>query len=672
MSDVGRREALVGRAHRWTTEAIRVQGASSVGRGLAIVAALLGVSWMVSYLLGGAGRVPPHWFYVPILVAGARFGLAGAAATGVLAGLIAGPLLPLDVATGTAQQPLDWAGRLGFFLGIGLVMGAIIVRLKASLERELALTREQSDFALGQSKQRTHTIIETAHEAVVGMDATGRIIDWNRAAEATFGWSKEEATGRIWADTLIPERHRDAHRKGLEDFLTTGQGPALNTRMEVEALHREGHEFPVELTISALRVGGSVSFIAFVHDITERKKVEEALRSAKADAERAREEAEHANLAKSDFLSRISHELRTPLNAILGFAQLLEMDELTSEQHQATEHVIKGGRHLLELINEVLDISRIESGQLGLSLEPVRVADVVRDCIDLIRPLAQERGIELRVELSGDTSCEHVSADRQRLGQVLLNLLSNGVKYNVDKGVVTVTSTRVTGDRLRLGVIDTGPGIRPEEVHLLFTPFERLGADQTTVEGTGLGLALCKRLVDAMGGEMLVDTTTGKGTTFWVELTTATPPVTEEVGQLAPEEVGVPVTGLRTVLYVEDNLSNFELIERVLARRPNVELIPAMTGDLGLDLARQHVPDLILLDLHLPDVRGDEVLVRLRTDPKTSHIPVLVLSADATPGEIKRLLASGAEDYLTKPLDVPSFLRALDRIFEQRDLQRSP
>lgn len=378
----------------------------------------------------------------------------------------------------------------------------------------------------------------------------------------------------------------------------------------------------------------------------------------------ARRAADEANLAKSAFLSRMSHELRTPLNGILGFAQLLQLDDLREDQRESTDQIVKGGNRLLELINEVLDISRIESGTVRLSLEPVLVGDVVGDAIELIRPVANDRGIRLRSELTADTSEAYVIADRQRLGQVVLNLLSNAVKYNVQQGSVSVSAGKTDG-RLRIGVTDTGPGIPDEKIPLLFTPFERLGAEQTNVQGTGLGLTLSKNLVEAMGGTVHVDTMMGEGTTFWVELKIADAPPPKEQPTVA-EAVARPASSGK-ILYIEDNLSNLRLIERVLSRRGDVELISAMTGALGLELAQQHIPNLVLLDLQLPDLQGDTVLARLRRDPRTASIPVVILSADATPGEIERLREAGANEYMTKPVDVPEFLSLVDRILAPRE-----
>jgi signal transduction histidine kinase/CheY-like chemotaxis protein len=378
---------------------------------------------------------------------------------------------------------------------------------------------------------------------------------------------------------------------------------------------------------------------------------------------RAREAAEEANRSKSEFLSRMSHELRTPLNAVLGFAQLLEVEELGDANHDSVRQIIRGGRHLLDLINEVLDITRIETGAFQLSPEPVLVSEALADVTALTGPLASQAGVHL---VSGSSSrCNvHVLADRQRLNQILLNLISNAIKYNRPGGTVSVTCEPGDGATLRIGVHDTGPGIRPEHIDLLFTPFERLGAEQTTVEGTGIGLALSRRLAEAMGGTLDVDTTPGQGSTFWLTLPVVEAPVDryERLHGGVTEPAAAPGRPIRTVLYIEDNLANLRLVERILASDPSVELVAAMQGRLGVDLAREHRPALILLDLHLPDLSGDEVLRQLRDDPATRGIPVAILSADATPGQVRRLLAEGAHSYLTKPLDVAELRQLVETV----------
>ena len=382
--------------------------------------------------------------------------------------------------------------------------------------------------------------------------------------------------------------------------------------------------------------------------------------------------AENANRAKSEFLSRMSHELRTPLNAVLGFSQILEFDPLSEEQAKSVGHIQRGGRHLLDLINEILDITQIETGQMSFSPESVLVSDVVTDATELVRPLAEERSVHL---LSADRSaCNHyIFADRQRLKQILLNLLGNGIKYNRQGGSVSISCFQPTRGRLRIQVTDTGPGIAREDYALLFTPFERLGAEQTTVEGTGIGLALSRRLAEAMGGTIDVESTVGRGSTFWVEFPLVEGPVERYErtdGQANGGTRDMDASGSPTVLHIEDNLSNVDLVEKVLEQRPEVRLIPAMQGRLGLELARQHRPMLILLDLNLADVPGDEVLQRLREDPATAGIPVAIVSADAMPRQVQRLLSSGASAYLTKPIEVPKLLMLVDEALAARAAAR--
>ena len=381
------------------------------------------------------------------------------------------------------------------------------------------------------------------------------------------------------------------------------------------------------------------------------------------DERKAREAAEAADRSKSEFLSRMSHELRTPLNAVLGFAQLLELDELTDPQQESVDQIVKGGRHLLELINEVLDISRIETGTLALSPEPVLVRDVIAETLSLMRPLADHRHIRLVADPVADRET-HVLTDRQRLKQILLNLVANAVKYNHEAGTVSVSCEQTADNRLRITVTDTGPGIRAENLDLLFVPFERLGAERGEVEGAGVGLALSRRLAEAMGATLDVASTYGQGSRFWMELSIVEGPVEqyERLHEQPTASTDTPITPpveRNKVLYIEDNLSNIRLVERVLARRDDVEVIPATQGRLGLALARDHQPKLVLLDLHLPDMDGDEVLRQLRQDPLTSTIPVVMLSADATAGQIERLLAMGATAYLTKPLEVRDLLDLL-------------
>ncbi len=385
--------------------------------------------------------------------------------------------------------------------------------------------------------------------------------------------------------------------------------------------------------------------------LTRSRELEDANRALRA-----------ANEAKSEFLSRVSHELRSPLNAVLGFGELLSLGEITAEQREWVSMMLKAARHLLLLLDDVLDISRIEARKLSLSMEAVPVGSLLADSVELVRPLSMSRGVRLD-PAPGLESNLYVQADHQRLRQVLLNLLSNAIKYNHPAGNVAITADGRPGDRLRISVIDTGRGIAEGDIDRLFTPFERLDAAKAGFEGTGLGLALSRQLIEAMGGTTGVTSRHGEGSVFWIELPTTEPVA---VSQLAIERDAIvgsrPYTTPKTVLYVEDMVENLLLVEQILKQRPSTTVIPAMLAEVALDLARQHRPDLILLDLHLPDMPGEKVLSRLRADPATSGIPVVILSADATQHQISRLLANGAAAYLTKPISVRTLLETADSV----------
>ncbi|MGA2928996.1 MAG: ATP-binding protein, partial [Solirubrobacteraceae bacterium] len=412
-------------------------------------------------------------------------------------------------------------------------------------------------------------------------------------------------------------------------------------------VHALGHADPA-------RPGG---YLGTVQDVTRQRRAErERLELLEASAR-----AESANRAKSEFLARMSHELRTPLNAIIGFSQLLQLEGLEPRLSEDIGHILTAGNHLLALVNEVLDLARIESGQITISPEPVALANTVHDALALLAPIARERHVSLGIDTDGLADDGHVHADRNRFKQVLLNVLSNAIKYNRPGGRVDI-SFQITEARVRTMIADTGIGIAPEHLDKLFEPFERLGAERTDVDGTGLGLALSKGLIEAMGGTIEVQSTVGVGTTFVIDLAAAQRPTAERqpsLGDQALGELGGPDARPQLILYIEDNLSNLTLVERILERRVSVELISAMQGTLGLELARQHRPDLVILDLHLPDMPGSEVLTRLKADPSTREIPVIVLTADASGRQAERVRQLGAIDYLTKPLDVSKFIEII-------------
>jgi two-component system sensor histidine kinase/response regulator len=498
---------------------------------------------------------------------------------------------------------------------------------------------------------------EIFEEAPIGIAVVG-LDEQFRQANATFcqmlDYSEQELLARSPIDLTHPEDTELSRTLARQMLSSEG-----SHRVEKRYLRKNGEVLWAMRTGCVVRdgLGNPRHFLIMIEDISERKSSEDALR-------RAKEAADDANRAKSEFLSRMSHELRTPLNAILGFGQLLDRQNPTDVQRSRISHITSAGRHLLDLINEVLDISRIEAGRMELSVEAVPLRLVLAETLDLIRPMAADRRIELSAPDDLDNDW-HVLADRQRLKQVLLNVLSNSVKYTPLAGTVAVSAAFSGKDVIRLVVSDTGAGIPKEKLSRLFTPFDRLGAEHSDVQGTGLGLALSRRLMDAMGGSIGVESDLGRGSTFWIELPSVASPLQRSA--LRPSERGAEGKGpattqqQRTVLYVEDNLSNLTLVEQIIAEQPALKLITAMRGKVGLDLAARHSPDLILLDLHLPDIPGWEVLAGLRANKQTRDIPIIVISADATSGQIERLMAAGANQYLTKPLDVDRFVSVLDQ-----------
>jgi signal transduction histidine kinase len=412
---------------------------------------------------------------------------------------------------------------------------------------------------------------------------------------------------------------------------------------------------------------GELAYIIHrVEDVTEFVRLSE--RGTEQEAEiylrgqelqRLNKELESADRAKNEFLSRMSHELRTPLAAIMGFSELLALSDLDERRREWAGTILKAGQHLLKLVDEVLDISRIEAGELSLSVEAVPIAPLLDDAIELIEPLADGRRVEIHAPELAEGS-GYVQGDNQRLKQVVINLLSNAVKYNREGGEVRIAVDGADSDRVRIGVSDTGPGIDRESLAKLFTPFERLDCGPQ-VQGTGLGLAVSRSLVEAMGGTLTVESTPGEGSTFTIELARGEPIAVAEAGTEERELIAERIyDGERRLLYIEDTVANVRLVEQILESRPSVRLLPAGMGRLGLELAAEHRPDLILLDLHLPDIGGEEVLARLRSDDRSREIPVVILSADATDRSRSPLLENGARAYLTKPIGVRNLLGVVD------------
>ncbi|WP_168044635.1 ATP-binding protein [Ectothiorhodospira sp. PHS-1] len=668
---------------------------------------------------------------------------------------------------------------------------------------------------LERSRALMRSITESARDAIILMAPGGRVAFWNPAAEALFGYSREEAVGQNLHDMIVPGGLPGIKRRKLVNIERSGCGTAMGRTLELQARCKDDREITVELSLSSLHLDTGWHALGILRDVTDRKQAERRLmklteclssmgpdfddnvrkitqlcgelfgsdaafynrlvagrlcslghwnrppdlpleddpeghvchaliqdaglecliiedlerspyvetdpairryglkayfghkvhcqgkavgslcvvfaRNCRpsdeevrlltllaaalgAEEERhlamqqwheAKERAEQANRAKSEFLSRMSHELRTPMNAVLGFSQLLEADPvLGEEQRDNVREILRGGRHLLELINEILDLSRLEAGKIELSLEPVAMASVLTECVMLLRPLADERRIHLHL------NCPEghvVMGDRIRLKQVLINLMSNAIKYNRPEGGEVWLETRqdTVAETIRVSVADTGPGIDPARLDELFEPFNRLGQDDdgSITEGTGIGLSIALRLTELMGGRIEAEPRPGGGSVFWFEL-----PVALEAPSpgASTGNDGAPHSsrddGLHhCVLHVDDNPANLRLVTQILARYPGIRLLQAPSADLGLALARSHRPDLIILDINMPGMDGYRMLECLRTDVQTASTPVFALTANATQRDVIRGKAAGFDEYLTKPLDIPAFVSLLDR-----------
>jgi PAS domain S-box-containing protein len=512
--------------------------------------------------------------------------------------------------------------------------------------------RTRLEGASAERQRLLETIVQASPDIVTILDHAGQVREVSLASARILGYDigdpvHDELEALVHADD-IPTIYREYAQ------LLTLESTSLDLRYRVR--HANGHWVTLDSRGQSIvgEDGRAVGALVMSRDITEDLVFEAELLTAVGVAERA-------SLAKSEFLSRMSHELRTPLNSVLGFAQLLDMDDLSDQQEQAVGHILRAGRHLLNLIDEVLDIARIESGHLDLSVEPVLVLDVLGDAVDLARPMAEHRDVHLSVDAGSCAPGTYVLADRQRLLQVLLNLLSNATKYNTRTGRVDVSVARTEDGRARLSVTDTGPGIRAEDLDRVFEPFDRLGAERSGAEGTGIGLTLSKHLVERMGGEIAVQSTVAVGSTFSVLLPLTAVPDEFEV-TVAARSDEPRLGGALRILHVEDNLDNLALVEQILARHDEVELIAVTLGGLAVELARRHRPDVILLDLHLPDMSGIDVLGRLQTDPLTTAIPVVVVSADATAERMECFDVAPVAAFLTKPIDVRELLRVIESV----------
>ncbi|MFP5384412.1 MAG: ATP-binding protein [Gammaproteobacteria bacterium] len=502
-----------------------------------------------------------------------------------------------------------------------------------------------------------------------------RFVACNDAAIHTLGYTSREDFLNVHPSKLSPPRQPD----GMDSFVKAEQMMAEAVdkgihRFEWVHSRADGSTFFAEVTLSSVTIAGQPALYCVWRDVTARKDAERELERHRQHLEKlvqertkelldAKEIAERANAAKSEFLSSMSHELRTPLNAIIGFAEILEYDnnKLGTDHQDFVKEILTAGHHLLDLINDVLDLARIESGRVDLSMESVDLAGLGEECRHLIQPIANKAGLRLIVEIAPDVV---VFADRVRLKQALLNLLSNAIKYNRPDGKVRLTVASGATGRWRISVTDTGPGIAPERIQELFQAFNRLGAEAGVIEGTGIGLNITRRLVEMMGGKMGVDSTPGIGSTFWLELAAGQTPGISAVhkavgtGNLSTRK---RQDGVRAqVLAIDDNPANLKLLAQVMALREHVHLFSAHTPELGVELARTLRPDLILLDINMSRMNGYQVLEVIKADASLKDTPVIAITANALPRDIERGKAAGFTDYLTKPLDIRHLLETID------------
>jgi len=512
-------------------------------------------------------------------------------------------------------------------------------------------------------------ILTSRNFSIIATDEQGIIQLFNVGAERMLGYTADEVIDRVRPSDLHDAQEVLARSVALSKEFGTPiaagfEALAYKASRDIEDIYeltyvrKDGSRLPALVSITALRSseGALIGYLLIGTDNSARKRVE-------AELIEAMEVADKANRAKTEFISGMSHELRTPLNAILGFAQLMSTGNPlpTPSQKRNLDQILKAGWYLLELINEILDLALIESGTATLSREPVSLVEVLQECRAMIEPQAQKRGIAMTFPDFGQPC--FVQADRTRLKQVLINLLFNAIKYNRPGGTVSITANEIAGKAIRISVRDTGAGLTAPQLAQLFQPFNRLGREGTVEEGTGIGLVVTKRLVGLMAGTIGAESEIGTGSVFWIELgLTGAPkysvraPEREAVAR-PPLPAGLP---LRTVLYVEDNPANLELVEQLIARRPELRLLSAAEGNLAIEFAKAYQPEIILMDINLPGISGIEAMAILRADPATSHIPIVALSANAVPRDVEKGLEAGFFNYLTKPIKVNEFMDALD------------
>lgn len=535
--------------------------------------------------------------------------------------------------------------------------------------KDMSRRVEQHRHELKESEEHLSILFSNIIDGLITIDSKGIITEANPSALSIFCYSEKELLGQN-INILMNESLAVDHDRGLQTYISDQPSRIIGITRELSAKRKDGTEFPIELSVCEIEQKGEGQkyFTGTVRDITERKETEAALIDA-------RKLAEEANHAKSEFLSRMSHELRTPMNAILGFAQLMESDPdkiLSESQKESTKHILKAGWHLLELINRVLDLARIEADEFEMSIETFNVSDVVNESVDLIMPLAEEKKVQLINEIKTHRSV-YIRADKIRMKQVMINLISNAVKYNFEGGEVRLFYD-VDEGRLRINVMDTGKGINKEQETLLFKPFERLGAENK-IEGTGIGLVITRQLVELMDGEIGYECRPGAGCLFWVEFNAAErvrvissidDPSTQstEPGRRIADKV-------RTMLYIEDDPASIKVIETFIGQHTDLELMTAPTAEFGLGIARVHHPDIILMDINLPGMSGIEAVAKLQSYEETKNIPVIALSANAMRDDIRKGDEAEFLMYLTKPINIQKFMEAIESVMDMEKAEKN-
>jgi len=537
------------------------------------------------------------------------------------------------------------------------VIGYLLIGTDNTARKLVEAKQALLDQRLRDQQFYTRSLIESNIDPLITTDPLGIISDVNQQMEALTDCTRDELIGSPFKNHFTdPERAAAAITRVLREGKVTNY--------ELTARARGGKETVVSYNVTTFhdRERKLQGVFAAARDITERKLFEHTLQENYVELENAKALAEKANLAKSEFLSSMSHELRTPLNAVLGFAQLMASDTPppTAAQKLSIDQILQAGWYLLHLINEILDLAMIESGKVTMSKESMALAEVLQDCHAMIEPQAQKRQIQLIFPRLGNSF--YVQADRTRVKQVMINLLSNAIKYSRVGGKVTVSCAMSSENRVRVVVKDTGVGLAPEQVTQLFQLFNRLGQD-ASIEGTGIGLVVTKQLVELMGGQIGVTSAVGVGSEFWVEFIASSAPrlvFGSDGGEPADSVAAHALPPQSTLLYVEDNPANLILVEQLIARRNDLKLLSAIDAHQGIELARAHQPDMILMDINLPGLSGFDALEILHNDPITAHIPVVALSANAVPLDIEKGQKAGFFRYLTKPIKVGEFMDTLD------------